>query len=55
MAAVMIGHVTWSVDIGERLYTRTASGKTGGVLSFLVNGDGGVIARARSWTASAAD
>lgn len=45
MAAVMIGHVTWSVDIGERLYTTTASGKTGGVLSFLVNGDGGVIAR----------
>jgi hypothetical protein len=43
MANVTIGHVAWSVDIGERLYTATASGKTSGVLAFLVNGDGGVI------------
>ena len=43
MASVAIGHVTWSVDIGERLYTSTASGKSGGILAFLVNGDGSVM------------
>lgn len=43
MTSVTIGHVTWSVEIGERLYTTTAGGKTGGVLAFLVNGAGGVM------------
>jgi hypothetical protein len=43
MATVTVGHVRWSVDIDARFYTATASGKTSGILSFLVNGDGGVI------------
>jgi hypothetical protein len=43
MTSVTIGHVTWSVEIGKRLYTATASGKTGGILAFLVNGAGGVM------------
>lgn len=45
MNAVTIGHVTWTVEIGAFYYRTTARGKASGILSFLVNGEGGVTAR----------
>ena len=45
MTGVTFGEVVWSVDIGDTLYTTTASGKASGVLSKLVNGEGLVEAQ----------
>src|SRR5271169_1101477 len=45
MTGVTIGEIVWSVDIGDTLYTTTASGKASGVLSKLVNGEGSVEAK----------
>src|SRR5664279_5532268 len=42
MTGVTIGEIVWLVDIGDTLYTTTASGKASGVLSMLVNGEGSV-------------
>ena len=42
MTGISIGHVVWLVDIGEKLYSTSASGKASGVLSMLVNGEGSV-------------
>lgn len=43
-AGVSFGRIVWTVDIGETRYTASASGKANGVLSVLVNGEGGVVA-----------
>ena len=45
MTGVTIGEIVWLVDIGDTLYTTTASGKASGVLSMLVNGEGSVEAQ----------
>ena len=45
MTAVTIGHVSWTVDIGDGVYATSASGKASGLMSMFVNGEGGVIAR----------
>jgi Protein of unknown function (DUF3108) len=45
MTGVTIGEIVWSVEIGDSLYTTTASGKASGVLSKLVNGEGSVEAK----------
>jgi len=45
MAGVPIGRIVWTVDLAEKQYTATASGKASGVLSVLVNGEGTVVAR----------
>ncbi len=45
MTGVTFGEIVWSVDIGDTLYTTTASGKASGVLSKLVNGEGLVEAQ----------
>lgn len=42
MTGVTFGEIVWLVDIGDTLYTTTASGKATGVLSMLVNGEGSV-------------
>ena len=47
MTGVTIGHITWTIDIGESAYSTTASGKASGVLSVLMNGDGTVNAQGR--------
>jgi Protein of unknown function (DUF3108) len=44
MTGVTIGEIVWLVNIGDTLYTTTASGKASGVLSALVNGEGSVTA-----------
>jgi hypothetical protein len=45
MTGVTIGEIVWLVDIGDTLYTTTATGKASGVLSMLVNGEGSVAAQ----------
>ena len=45
MTGVTVGEITWAVDIGDTLYSTTASGKASGVLSVLVNGEGAVAAQ----------
>jgi uncharacterized protein DUF3108 len=45
MTGVMFGEIVWLVDIGDTLYTTSASGKASGVLSVLVNGEGSVEAQ----------
>jgi hypothetical protein len=45
MTGVTFGEIVWLVDIGDTLYTTTASGKASGVLSKLVNGEGSVEAQ----------
>jgi hypothetical protein len=45
MTGVSIGHIVWSVTIGDQRYTTSANGKASGVLSVLVNGEGSVDAR----------
>jgi hypothetical protein len=45
MTGVSIGHIAWSVTIGETRYTTSANGKASGVLSVLVNGEGAVDTR----------
>ncbi len=45
MIGVTIGAIVWHIDIGDTLYTTTASGKASGVLSVLVNGEGEVVAK----------
>lgn len=45
MTGVPFGEIAWLVDIGDTLYTTTASGKASGVLSVLVNGKGSVTAQ----------
>jgi Protein of unknown function (DUF3108) len=40
MTGVPIGHAAWHVDIGNNFYETSANGKTSGVLSVLVNGEG---------------
>lgn len=47
MTGVTIGHITWTIDIGETTYNTTATGKASGVLSVLMNGDGTVNAQGR--------
>jgi hypothetical protein len=42
MTGITIGQIVWLVDIGDTLYTASASGKASGVLSVLVNGEGSV-------------
>ncbi len=45
MTGVTIGEIVWLVDIGDTLYSTTATGKASGVLSMLVNGEGSVEAQ----------
>jgi Protein of unknown function (DUF3108) len=45
MTGVSIGHIAWSVTIGEARYSTSANGKASGVLSVLVNGEGAVDTR----------
>ena len=45
MTGVTFGEIVWLVDIGDTLYSTTASGKASGVLSKLVNGEGLVEAQ----------
>ncbi len=45
MTAVPIGEIHWLIDIGDKRYTSTATGKASGVLSVLVNGEGSVETR----------
>jgi Protein of unknown function (DUF3108). len=45
MTGVTFGEIVWLIDIGDTLYTTTASGKASGVLSKLVNGEGSVAAQ----------
>ncbi|HEY1474641.1 MAG TPA: DUF3108 domain-containing protein [Pseudolabrys sp.] len=45
MTGVKFGEIVWLIDIGDTLYTTTASGKASGVLSKLVNGEGSVAAQ----------
>lgn len=45
MTGVMFGEIVWLVDIGDTLYTTSASGKASGVLSVLVKGEGSVEAQ----------
>ena len=47
MTGVTIGHIAWTIDIGETAYSTTASGKASGVLSMLMNGEGTVTAQGR--------
>src|SRR5674476_595456 len=42
MTGVTIGEIVWLVEIGDTLYTTSATGKASGVLSMLVNGEGSV-------------
>lgn len=42
MTGIAIGQVIWLVDVGDKLYSTSASGKASGVLSMLVNGEGAV-------------
>ena len=45
MTGVTVGEITWLVDVGDTLYSTSASGKASGVLSVLVNGEGAVAAQ----------
>ena len=45
MTGVTIGEIAWQIDIGDTQYTTSASGKASGVLSMLMNGEGGVTAQ----------
>src|ERR1700742_4751466 len=45
MIDVTFGQIVWTVDIGERAYRASASGKASGPVSVLVKGDGSVVAR----------
>ena len=45
MTGVIIGEITWRIDIGAALYSMSASGKASGVLSMLMNGEGSVAAQ----------
>jgi len=45
MTGVTIGEIAWQIDIGDTMYTTSASGKASGVLSMLMNGEGGVTAQ----------
>ncbi len=45
MAGVPIGRIAWTINLTDKQYTMTASGKASGVLSVLVNGEGTVTAR----------
>jgi uncharacterized protein DUF3108 len=45
MTGVTIGEIDWKIDIGDTLYSTSASGKASGVLSALMNGEGGVAAQ----------
>ena len=45
MTGVTIGEIVWLVEIGDTLYTTSATGKASGVLSMLVNGEGSVAAQ----------
>jgi hypothetical protein len=45
MTGVTVGEIVWLIDIGDTLYTTTASGNASGVLSMLVNGEGSVEAQ----------
>jgi hypothetical protein len=38
MTGVTIGEIDWKIDIGDTLYSTSASGKASGVLSALMNG-----------------
>lgn len=42
MIGVTIGHISWTVDVGDGTYKTAASGKASGPLSMLVNGEGHV-------------
>jgi len=45
MTGVTIGEIAWQIDIGDTMYSTSASGKASGVLSALMNGEGGVAAQ----------
>jgi hypothetical protein len=45
MTGVTIGEIVWLVEIGDTLYTTSATGKASGVLSVLMNGEGSVAAQ----------
>src|ERR1035437_2332509 len=45
MTGVTIGEIVWLVEIGDTLYTTSATGNASGVLSMLVNGEGSVAAQ----------
>jgi hypothetical protein len=45
MTGVTIGEIVWKIGIGDTLYTTSATGKASGVLSMLMNGEGGVVAQ----------
>lgn len=45
MTGVTFGEIVWLVDIGDTLYSTSATGKASGVLSVLVNGEGSVVAQ----------
>lgn len=45
MTGVTFGEIVWWVEIGDTLYTTSATGKASGVLSVLVNGEGSVAAQ----------
>jgi hypothetical protein len=51
MTGVTIGHMAWTVDVGDTQYTTAASGKASGVLSMLIHGEGAVAAagRVQNW------
>jgi Protein of unknown function (DUF3108) len=43
MTGVSVGQAVWVLDIDDKRYTTTATGKASGVLSVLVNGEGSVV------------
>lgn len=45
MTGVTFGEIVWLIDIGDTLYSTSATGKASGVLSVLVNGEGSVDAQ----------
>src|ERR1035437_9355810 len=47
MTGVTIGEIVWLVEIGDTLYTTSATGKASGVLSMLLNGEGSVAAQGK--------
>lgn len=51
MTGVTIGHMAWTVDIGDTQYTTAASGKASGVASVLIHGEGEVagVGRVENW------
>jgi hypothetical protein len=45
MTGVSIGEIAWRIEIGETLYSTSASGNASGVLSVLMSGEGAVAAK----------